>query len=121
VWNYKNLDIWKMSHRLVKDVYEVLEILPKKEDYNLISQLRRASFSVPCNIVEGSGKRTYKDFASYLDNAMGSLKEVEYQIFASWDFGYINEGKYLKLKNKITALSIKLNAYTKYIKDKDVK
>lgn len=117
MWNYKELEIWKRSHALMKQVYGIIDKFPKKEEYNLVYQLRRVVFSVPSNIVEGSGKETCKDFAHYLDNAIGSLKETEYQIFASWELGYIEEEKYLELKNEMTVIGIKIRAYKKYIKE----
>lgn len=124
MWNYKNLEVWKRAHQLMKDVYGVIDGFPEKEKFNLVSQLRRAVFSVPNNIVEGSGKDTNKDFAHYLDNAIGSLKEVEYQIFASWELDYIGEEKYKELKKEMTILGMKLRAYRRYIgggKKKDEK
>ncbi|MFH0712065.1 MAG: four helix bundle protein [archaeon] len=115
MWNYKNLEVWKRAHELMKNVYKVIDAFPEKERYNAVFQIRKAVFSVPSNIVEGSGKDTNKDFAHYLDNAIGSLKEVEYQIFASWELGYVGEEKYKELKKEMTIFGMKLRAYRRFI------
>jgi four helix bundle protein len=71
--DYKKLDVWKKAHLLTKRIYkEVLPVMPLEERFALTDQLRRSTYSIPLNIVEGCGKNTDKDFARYLDNALGS-------------------------------------------------
>ncbi len=57
--NYKDLDAWKVSMQLVKEVYLLTKQFPKEELYALTSQTKRAAVSVPSNIAEGLG-RQYK-------------------------------------------------------------
>jgi four helix bundle protein len=52
-----------------------------REDYWLQLQIRRAAFSVPCNIVEGYSRRSRKEYLQFLNVAKASLAEVEYQLF----------------------------------------
>ena len=50
----------------------------------MIDQLQRASLSIPANIVEGSSRLTDRDFVKFLNIALASASEVEYQLeFAS--------------------------------------
>nr|MDZ8045460.1 four helix bundle protein [Nostoc sp. DedQUE02] len=51
--SYRDLEVWKVSMRLAKQVYQVTEVMPKHEIYGLTSQIRRACVSVPANIAEG--------------------------------------------------------------------
>jgi four helix bundle protein len=70
--DYKELLVWQKSHVFVISIYKSLLNFPKDEAFNLISQLKRASTSIPTNIAEGTGRFTQKDFASYLQIALGS-------------------------------------------------
>lgn len=74
---YKDLKIWNSSILLIKKVYIYADKLPKSEEYNLKSQLKRAIISVSLNIAEGKGRKTAKDFAHFLNIASASLAEVE--------------------------------------------
>lgn len=56
--NHKKLEVWKQSMQLVKIVYVLTRKLPKEEQFNLISQMRRAAVSICSNIAEGASRRT---------------------------------------------------------------
>lgn len=75
--NYKNLDSWKQSMQLVKEVYLLTKAFPKEELYALTSQMKRAAVSVPCNIAEGTGRNYKKDTIQFLHISRGSLYELE--------------------------------------------
>ena len=63
--NWRNLKVWKETHNLVLEIYKVTSGFPKSETYGLVDQLKRASYSVPANIVEGNSRNTTKDYLSY--------------------------------------------------------
>ena len=73
---YQKLDAWKRGMALVEAVYRTTKSFPDTERYGLVSQMRRASVSIPSNIAEGAGRRTSKDFARFLTIAAGSCSEV---------------------------------------------
>lgn len=56
--NHKKLIVWQKADMLAFEVYKATEKFPKSELFGITSQLRRASLSVPVNIVEGYGRRT---------------------------------------------------------------
>tara|TARA_R100000306_G_scaffold237_1_gene478 strand:+ start:7999 stop:8277 length:279 start_codon:yes stop_codon:yes gene_type:complete len=64
---------------------------PESENFGLVNQLRRASVSVPSNIAEGALRKSNKDFARFLEIAIGSCYEMETQIILSNDMGFIDE------------------------------
>lgn len=71
--DYKKYEVWKNAHALVLLIYsDVIKKMPQGERYDLTSQIKRAAYSIPLNIVEGCGRNTDKDFAHFLDNALGS-------------------------------------------------
>ena len=84
--NYKVLE---SAHQLVLDTYRSTASFPAEERYGLQSQLRRAASSIPLNISEGAGRGSDRDFAKFLNIAVGSATELEYGIRLSKDLGYI--------------------------------
>ena len=79
--DYQKLDVWKKSHLMVLHIYKVvLPSFPSHEKYDLHSQVKTAAYSVPLNIVEGAGRRTEKDFAHFLDMALGSVQKMDRKI-----------------------------------------
>jgi len=110
--DFKKLEVWKKSHQLNLFVYlTLLPKLPKSEQYDLTSQTKRAAYSIPLNIVEGSGRFTEKDFAHFLDQALGSAHELEYCCLMSKDLSYIDQDLFEKtnqLINEVKAMLIGL-------------
>ncbi|MFC5624615.1 four helix bundle protein [Algoriphagus winogradskyi] len=75
--NYRDLDIYKISFNLFLRTHPFSLKLPKYELYELGSQLRRSSDSVITNIVEGYGRRSYKnDFIKFLVYSEASSLET---------------------------------------------
>ena len=77
---HKDLDVWKLSMELCRDVYELTSRLPAEERYGLTSQLRRAAVSIPSNIAEGAARSTSSEFNQFLSIAQGSLAELDTQL-----------------------------------------
>ena len=88
--DYTKIEAWKLADDLTVAVYERTRVFPKEEMYGLTSQLRRASYSVPANIVEGSSRETKKDYLHFLYIARGSLSETQYFIHLSRRLGYLS-------------------------------
>ena len=76
--NYRNLEIWQLARELVISIHEmILTKLPKFEMFEQGSQIRRAIKSVKSNIVEGYGRRRYKqDFVRFVDYPLASCDET---------------------------------------------
>jgi len=91
--SYKDLFVWQKRIVLVKSVYQFTELLPEKEKYGLVSQMRRCAVSVPANIAEGWGRGRNQYFPNHLRMARGSLFELEtqYLICVELGFGIQNE------------------------------
>jgi four helix bundle protein len=115
--DYKKLKIWEESVRFAVEVYEATSTFPKEEMYGLVSQLRRASVSVPSNIAEGSKRSTKKDFKSFLVIAHGSGAEIETQLLISKELKLISEKKYLQLITKLDEIMRMIPSFIKSISD----
>jgi four helix bundle protein len=86
--DFKKLDVFHLADALVLDVYKQTRGFPANETYGLQAQLRRASVSVPCNIVEGSVRESGNDYAHFLRIACGSASEARYLVTICARLGY---------------------------------
>src|SRR2546426_10738204 len=77
---YERLRAWRECHELALAVYRATKEFPAEERYGLTSQLRRAAFSAAANIVEGSSRRSVREFRRFLDIALASLSELGYAL-----------------------------------------
>ena len=115
--DYTKLKVWKFSHHLAKNIYELTRNFPEEEKYGIISQLRRSACSVPTNIVEGCGQIDNGNLVRFLGIARGSAFELEYQILLSKDLGFISNDEYElnneKIKQVIRMLTQLINSLKK--------
>jgi four helix bundle protein len=114
--DFKQLRLWQLSRQFVSDVYKLTENFPNHELHSMTNQLRRASYSVPSNIAEGSGKASQKEFARYLSIVNGSIKECECFLILSKDLSYITKEQLTTLTNKLTIIAKMNNCLINKIK-----
>lgn len=114
---FQDLLVWEKAHEVALTCFELSKSLPSEEKFGLISQLRRAAFSIPTNIAEGCGRHTDSDFARYLSIAAGSTSEVGYLLILIKDINYLsaeaidtNLEKVNEVKKMLNAFIIKLKA-----------
>ena len=101
---YKDLDIWKLSRKFCVSIYMITSKFPDSEKFGLISQLRRASVSVPSNISEGCSRKSNKDFSRFLEIAIGSCYEIETQLLISNDLNFLNNEDLEYLQNDLNRI-----------------
>lgn len=100
---HTDLEVYKLSLLMVKNVYEYTNSFPREEIYGLTSQMRRAAVSVPSNIAEGCGRRSSKELQRFLDIALGSLAELDTQMVISDMLGYNKSASlYAEIREQIT-------------------
>ena len=114
--NFKNIKAWQLADRLVLQIYQTTKQYPNHELYGIISQLRRAVVSIPCNIVEGSAKTSKKDYLRFLEISMGSLAEVEYLILLSRNLNYISQDQFDHIEKLRTECIKTLQGLISFIK-----
>jgi four helix bundle protein len=78
--DHKKLDTFHLADELAICIYRETANFPPSERYGLQSQIRRPSVSVPANIVEGSARRSEKDYLRFLEIALSSACETDYLI-----------------------------------------
>ena len=78
--DHRRLQVYQAAGDLALEVYAVAAALPASERFDLGRQLRRAAVSVGSNIAEGCGRATRKDLCGFLGIALGSARELEFQL-----------------------------------------
>jgi four helix bundle protein len=101
--DFKKLDIWNDSRKLVKQIYLISKDLPETEKIGLISQINRSVISIPANIAEGSAKNSQKDFKRFLHISLGSAFELETLLILCEDLNFIEKSK---LKEVLMSINI---------------
>ena len=76
--NYKDLKVWDKAHQLTLEVYKATKTFPKEEVFGLISQLKRASSSIPANMAERCDKNSNQELAHFINISLVSANETEY-------------------------------------------
>jgi len=116
--DYRKYDVWQRAHVLTLYVYkEIIPLFPSNEQFALTSQLKRASYSIPLNIVEGCGRNSDKDFVHFLDIALGSCQELEYCILLAYDLTYLPNEQNTEVVNLINEVKAKLINLIKSIRN----
>ena len=95
--SFRDLIAWQKAMALVTEVYRVSEDFPRREMYGLTRQLRDAAVSAPSNIAEGKGRKTKKDYVSFLYRARGSLLETETQLEVGRNLGFLPSEEFTRV------------------------
>lgn len=106
--DFKKFEVWQLSHQLTLKIYTSTKSFPKEELFGLTSQIRRSFASIGYNISEGSGRNSDKEFANFINIALGSSNEAENQLILSKDLDYINESDYQNILEELIILKKKL-------------
>ena len=102
----------------MKIIYRLTQKFPAAEKFGLVSQLRRASVSMPSNIAEGQARQGTRKLQRFLSHAEGSLAEVETQGLVRLDLGFCTKAEaaaslretelqkmFVALRRKLTSVS----------------
>ena len=115
--SYRELEIYQLAYQLAIEVHKMSLTLPKYELYEQGSQVRRSSKSIKNNIVEGYGRKRYKDdFIKFLTYAQGSCDEVNSQLNMINDL-YFEDQPLTKLMNDYDMLGKKINRFIQYVEN----
>lgn len=113
IMSYKKLQIWVLAREVVIEIHEMTLKLPKFEMYEEGSQIRRSSKTTKSTIVEGYGRRRYKqDWIKFLVYALSSNDETLDHLENLWDTKSLtDEAVFLNLKTKLEMLGKMVNKF----------
>ena len=114
--SFRTLRVWEKSHRLTLDIYASSKTFPRDEMYGLTSQMRRASASVGMNIAEGCCRKGNVELGRFLQIAMGSASELEYQLLLAHDLNCLQDPEYEKLTTQAVEVKRMLSSLMQKVK-----
>lgn len=128
MYKFEKLEVWKLSLEYLDLTYSITETLPREEDFNLKSQMRRAATSVALNIAEGSTGQTNAEQSRFIGHAIRSLVEVVACLRILSRRGYaVDHGSVdraeeigLTLTRKLQAMRNAIDPSRKWLREADV-
>ena len=115
ITRFEDLEIWKLSLRITKIVYDLTSKGKFSKDFGLRDQIRRAIISVSSNIVEGFEKNNNNEFIRFLKIAKGSAGEVRNQLCIALAVGYITKSEFKSLNKKMIDLANQMGSFVNYL------
>ena len=116
--DFRDLKVWAKAHELALHVYRVTAQFPAEERYGMSAQMRRCAVSIPSNIAEGCGRGSDADFARFLQMAMGSACELEYQLLLAQDLGYLAEGQHVEIQPNLEEIKRMLAGLIRTVRER---
>ena len=98
---FRKLRVWVRAHRLALEVARTFASIGQRGYGFVISQARRAAFSVPTNIVEGCGHDSTREYRRYVVMARASANELEYHLLSAADLELIPRARHSALESEV--------------------
>ena len=102
--DFRKLEVWQKSQRLVSSVYRVTGTFPAAERYGLSSQMRRAAVSISANLAEGCGRMGDVELRRFVRISLGSLSELECELLLATDLDFLKAEASCQLIEEVRAI-----------------
>jgi four helix bundle protein len=112
-YSFEKLTAWQDAKELALLIFVVTKSFPDEEKFGIISQIRRASISVCCNLSEGTSRWSNKEKNRFLEISFGSLMEVLNCALIASKLNYLNTNTLNDIRILIDKISNKINALRK--------
>lgn len=116
--SYRDLEVWNRAHALVLEMYRLTNPFPRSEQFGVVSQIRRAAYSIPANIAEGFGRRSTRELLQFISFANGSLEELRYFLLLSRDLRYLSPVDFANLEKDLKAIAQMLEALARSLRQR---
>lgn len=108
---FYQLEVYKLSRVLAREVFEITKRFPPEERYSLTDQIRRSSRSIGGQIAESWAKRRYiNHFISKLTDSDAEQYETRHWIDVAFDCGLVTTDEWISMTSKCDEINTKLNA-----------
>ncbi len=108
---FEELDVFQRAYRVSLEIHRFTQTMPPAEQYDLGSQIRRASKSICANVAEGFGKqsRSKAEFKRYIQMSIGSADEMRVWLRYCLDLGYADEATWQRWRDEYEQIAKMLN------------
>lgn len=113
----RKLLVLDKAHALFLDINKVVPGIRRAHHQPLKRQLVKTALSTSSNIAEGRTKRSEREFLRFLDIAIGSAGELQYQLKAAIDCGAIPQDQGSDLRRRAEEVAKMLQGLIRRIKD----
>jgi four helix bundle protein len=117
VRSFEDLDVYRRLVELHLELHSLTLGFPKHEMYELGSQMRRSSNSIPANLAEGWNNKHTSMYLEGINRALGELRETRHHLAMAHRKGYLQEqaytdlaGRYEECSKMLTSLERVLNS-----------
>jgi len=108
--DHRKLRVFHDAHRLTLAIYKHTKNFPKDEWYGLRAQIRKASVSIPTNIVEGYARRSTREYLNFFNIARASGAEVAYLVQLTYALEILSKSSFAILDELCQQLVPQLEA-----------
>lgn len=116
--SFEELDCWKVSTELRREIFILVKSFPPDEKYELVSRMRRAARSATNNLAEGFGRYHYQEYIRFCRISRASLNELQDHLIIAQDEGYLSMTQLADLKSKIGKAISLINGFIKYLEER---
>jgi four helix bundle protein len=113
--SYRDLVAWQSAMNLVDEIYSSVRSFPEYELFGLATQMRTAAISIPCNIAEGHGRFSLRDFRHFLRQARASVLELETEIMICSRQKYIDPDRETTLLEQTARVGQLINGLIRHL------
>jgi four helix bundle protein len=113
--DFKKLRVWQIGIEIANEAYDFISSFPREEKFGLSMQITRAAVSIPSNIAEGSSRSSNKDYARFIEMAIGSAFELETHVLIAISRQYGDQTIGNKLIASFNAIQKMLMSFQKML------
>jgi len=115
---FEDINAWQKARTLANAVYRASDGGKFSRDFSFRDQIRRSALSVMANIAEGQGRKSDKEFANFLNIAIGSVAETKSHLYVAHDLEYIGESDFAHLYGLSDEVGRMLTSLAKFLINK---
>jgi len=117
-FRFENFPVYLEVRKFIQLIYKLTATFPKKEQFELASQLRRAATSILLNIAEGASKKSDAEFNRFLLISIGSANEIIAILDIALDQKYVKIDQYQIIRQKLESIIKQLYGLSRKLKEK---